>query len=239
MKTLIEARQLHVRYGMHEVLTDISFRVGSGDFLAVVGPNGSGKTTLVKTLIGLLKPTSGSILLEGAQLSNSSRSVGYLPQKSSYTDPRFPATVREVVKTGLKHRIDQHHEQISRVLKLLQINHLADKRVGKLSGGQQQRVHLARALVGRPSLLVLDEPTGALDPHTRECFYTTLQKHNEEHGVTIIIVTHDSHAIGQYARSILFLDRKVLFFGSMEEFNQTPSSSHYFNHAHDEGATEC
>lgn len=239
----IEVKNLHVRYGPYEVLSDITFSIPQGDFLAIVGPNGSGKTTLVKTIVGLMHPASGSIHMGGAPISQAGTSVGYLPQKSSYTDPRFPATVREVIRSGLMSRSGsalrssrtRSDDSVETVLKLLQIDSLADKRVGKLSGGQQQRVHLARALVGNPSLLVLDEPTGALDPHTRECFYTTLLKYNSQQGVTIIIVTHDSHSIGQYASSLLFIDRKILFFGSMEEYNRTPSSDHYFNHNHAPG----
>jgi len=173
--------------------------------------------------------------------------VGYLPQKSTYTDPKFPATVREVVASGLRVKskgkvrttLNKSKDTVGPILRMLQIEHLSDKRVGKLSGGQQQRVHLARALVGSPSILILDEPTGALDPSSRECFYTTLKKFNTENRVTILIVTHDSHSIGQYAESILYLDRKVLFFGSMEAFHAAPSSEHYFNHSHKENSHPC
>ncbi len=244
---LIDVSKLYVRYGVHEVLSDISFSVAPGDFLAVVGPNGSGKTTLIKTLVGLIPPYSGSILLKGVPLAQTQGLIGYLPQKSSFADPRFPATVREVVYSGLtmkKGRVQHSRDTtsdtaIEHVLRMLQIESLVNTRVGRLSGGQQQRVHLARALVGNPALLILDEPTGALDPHTRECFYTTLQKHNKELGVTIIIVTHDSHSIGTYADTILFLDRKLLFSGSMEEFHQAPSSGHYFDHHHIPGGSPC
>ena len=242
----IDVNRLHVRYGPYEVLSDITFTVSRGDFLAVVGPNGSGKTTLIKTVIGLLKPASGTITFGGKTFSESGLQVGYLPQKSSYADPRFPASVREVVASGLmvqrsnpKRLSAEDFQSVQSVLSMLQIDHLAGKRVGKLSGGQQQRVHLARAMVGKPTLLVLDEPTGALDPQTRECFYTTLMELNRTHRVTIIIVTHDSHSIGQYAKKILFLDRHMLFYGTMQEFHDGPNSQHYFNHSHTEGGRPC
>ena len=130
-------------------------------------------------------------------------------------------------------------EKVRDTLRLLQIEDLAGMRVGKLSGGQQQRVHLARAMVDAPSLLVLDEPTGALDPQSRECFYSTLAHLNQKHAVTIVIVTHDSHTIGDYARTILYLDRRLIYHGPMKEFEEAPSSRHYFGKDHQHGERGC
>jgi zinc transport system ATP-binding protein len=226
---VITVRHLHVCYGQYEILTDINFTVPAGDFLAVAGPNGSGKTTLIKTLVGLVPAASGEVVFA------SGIKLGYLPQKAAYADPRFPAVVREVVASGLitqrpfPRRLSAHDKElINDALGLLQIDDLADKRIGKLSGGQQQRVHLARAMVDNPSLLILDEPTGALDPHSRECFYSTLEHLHTHHGVTIIIVTHDSHSIGGVATSLLFLDRKVLFHGAIKDFEADAAQEHYF-----------
>ncbi|MDR1316568.1 MAG: metal ABC transporter ATP-binding protein [Spirochaetales bacterium] len=225
----ITVRDLHVRYGQYEILAGINFTVPMGDFLAIAGPNGSGKTTLVKALAGLLPVAKGEIIFSpGIRL-------GYLPQKTAYADPRFPATVWEVIASGLAARnifpraLTPHdREQIGDALNLLQIEDLAGRRIGMLSGGQQQRVHLARAMVDNPSLLILDEPTGALDPHSRECFYSTLVHLNRQHGVGIIIVTHDVSAIGEYAASVLYLDRKVLFHGSPADFEADAAMEHYF-----------
>jgi zinc transport system ATP-binding protein len=218
-ENLITVQGLHVRYGLYEILTDVNFTVSPGDFLAVVGPNGSGKTTLIKTLVGLVPAAKGRVSFAP------DLRLGYLPQKSSYADARFPATVREVISSGLiagrpfpRRITPADEERIQDAISLLQIEDLADKRIGRLSGGQQQRAHLARALVDNPSLLVLDEPTGALDPHSRECFYSTLSHLNRQHGVTIIIVSHDSHSIGGCAASILYLDRKVIFHGPLADF---------------------
>jgi len=237
---LIQVEGLTVRYGAYEVLTDISFSVPSGDFLAVAGPNGSGKTTLIKALVGLTPPAGGRIR------TGPGVSLGYLPQKSTYVDPRFPATVREVVESGVlvrrsfpKRITRRDEEKIQDTLRLLQIEDLADMRVGKLSGGQQQRVHLSRAMVDDPNLLVLDEPTGALDPRSRECFYSTLAHLNRKHQVTVIIVTHDSHSIGDYARTILYLDRRLIYHGPMKEFLEAPSSQHYFGRNHQHGEPGC
>ena len=237
---LIEVENLFVRYGIFEILSDISFSVPAGDFLAVVGPNGSGKTTLIKALIGLVPIAGGSVRIRPGN------SIGYLPQKSTYADPRFPATVREVVASGLlvhrpfPRRMTPPDEiKVRDVISLLQIGELTEKRVGRLSGGQQQRVHLARAMVDDPSLLILDEPTGALDPKSRECFYSTLAHLNLKHGVTVIIVTHDSHSIGEYAGSILYLDRSMIYHGPMKDFDATPSSEHYFGRNHQHGESGC
>ncbi len=238
--SMISVNNLCVRYGNFEVLHDISFTLENGDFLALVGPNGSGKSTLAKTLIGLLKPTSGSILFNGNRSGKSAVTIGYLPQKISFSDSRFPATVEEVVSSGLlmiksfpKRIVKADYALIDRALRRLRIENLRTRQVGRISGGQQQRMLLARALVSDPELLVLDEPTGALDPQSRECFYRTLRDLNRDNGVTILIVSHDSHAISNFARSILFLDREVLFWGSFGEFQARSSQKHYFGHQHD------
>lgn len=231
----ISINNLFVRYGSEMVLSDINCVIERGDFLAVAGPNGSGKTTLIKTIVGLLTPVEGSIIFnDGEQNGVCGDCIGYLPQKSTSVDPLFPTSVREVVASGLeKRRVydASDKEQVEEILHILEIHDLANKRVGLLSGGQQQRVHLARALVSNPSLLVLDEPTAALDPHTRECFYKTIAALNAEHHITVIMVTHDVSAIRDYARSVLYLDRKLQYYGSMKEYF-SQDHEHYFNHTH-------
>lgn len=237
--SLIDIKNLAVNYGDFRALHDVTFSVNQGDFLAVVGPNGSGKSTLIKTLSGLLKPVEGSINRSSKVLN-----IGYLPQKSTYADPRFPATVNEIVASGLlgikkfpRFISSEDKQAVEKALKLLKIEELKDKKIGHLSGGQQQRALLARALVSNPSILILDEPTGALDPTSRECFYSTLKEMNKEHNVTIIIVSHDSHEIGNYATKILFLDRQVLYFGSFDGFSES-EVAHYFHHSHEPGDTK-
>lgn len=234
--SLIDVKNLAVNYGDFRALHDVSFSLSEGDFLAVVGPNGSGKSTLIKALSGLLKPNEG-VINRAAKLTH----IGYLPQKSTYADPRFPATVREIVASGLlgnkkfpRFLTNENYKSVDDALKLLKIEDLKYKRIGHLSGGQQQRALLARALVSNPSILILDEPTGALDPTSRDCFYSTLKEMNEKHSVTIIIVSHDSHEIGNFAKSILFLDRQVLYFGSFDGFSES-DVAHYFHHKHDDG----
>ncbi len=237
--TVIEAKGLCIRYGRFTALEEVTFALSRGDFLAVVGPNGSGKTTLIKAMLGLVPVAGGVILLNGLPPAESVRQngVGYLPQKPSLADPRFPATVREVVGSGLRHSsaAGRPEAEVERALELLRIGGLGGMRVGELSGGQQQRVHLARALVSRPALLALDEPTGALDPESRQCFYETLVGINRDQGVTVILVSHDLATVSLAARTVLYLDRTPRFFGSVGDFSKK-AASHYFGEGHIHGA---
>lgn len=230
---MIEVKNLYIKYQSHTILRDITFEVQKGDYLAIVGPNGSGKTTLIKALLGLKTPYSGQIIYTNS-ISNIKRNVGYLPQKMNIADLVFPATVKEIISTGLlakktfpKRFNIQDESLIDQALKLLQIEEIKNKPINHLSGGQQQRVLLARALVNNPPLIVLDEPTTALDPNSRDCFYSTLEYMNKKKNTTIIIVSHDTHTISHYAKSLLLIDRQVLYSGSFDEFAKT-SIDHYF-----------
>jgi zinc transport system ATP-binding protein len=237
---LIDVKDLAVNYGDFRALDSINFHINSGDFLAVAGPNGSGKSTLIKTIIGLIKPSEGIIQKTGKD--GKELSVGYLPQKSTYADPRFPATVEEIVSSGLlreksfPRRFSADDKvKVENALTLLRVEELKKRQIGRLSGGQQQRALLARALVSNPAVLVLDEPTGALDPTSRDCFYTTLKEMNNDLGITIVIVSHDTHEIGSFANQLLFLDRQVKYFGDFSGFENS-EMAHYFSHNHSGGA---
>jgi zinc transport system ATP-binding protein len=228
----VSVEKLRVSFSGVAILSDVSFNLEQGEFLAVVGPNGGGKTTLVRALLGLEDREAGTV-----RYSPAGARIGYLPQRSSWADPLFPATVREVVASGLGPRgagrrlSRADKDDVDRALALLSIEDLAGRRVGRLSGGQQQRTHLARALVGDPAILMLDEPTGALDPSTRTCFYQTLVGIRDKNNTTVVIVTHDTHHLSGYARKILYLDRAVRFFGPIEEYREL-DGEHYFGLEH-------
>ena len=231
-----------------EVLSDVSFSMQRGDYIGLVGPNGSGKSTLIRLILGLVSPAQGSIRIFG--LPNTAfrdrGRIGYVPQKVNFFNPHFPSTVAEVVGLGLVN--DSHRktagggtgQAVEHALDLVGISHLRKTLIGDLSGGQQQRVFIARALVSNPELLILDEPTTALDPETRDNFFNLLHQLNHANRVSIILVTHDIGSIGAFASKLLYLDKKVVFYGSFDEFCLSahmtsvfgPSSQHIICHKH-------
>jgi zinc transport system ATP-binding protein len=222
---IISVENVCVNYGELCALRNVSFDVERGDFLAIVGQNGSGKSTLIKTIVGLIKPSQGKITL-----ANPNDIIGYLPQKSASHDPRFPANIEEVVFSGFRDRKDKDAKiKLDNVLELLEISDIRTRRIGQLSGGQQQRALLARALISQPQVLVLDEPTGALDPSSRVCFYKTILEMNEKNGTTIIMVSHDFHDIENYVKTIAFIDTEIIFYGKLNDFLSN-EQHHYFNH---------
>src|SRR5574341_1477306 len=215
------------RYNAADVLSDISFRVRSGDYLGIVGPNGSGKSTLIQAGLGLVQSVRGSITLFGTPLPRFTawRKVGFLPQRLKFADPPFPGTVEEIVRLGLlagkkfpRTRTKSDDEAVEKTLQLMGISQIRKRLIGELSGGQQQRALLARAVVGEPDLLILDEPTPALDPQTRGNFYAFLHDLNRTRKTTVILVTHDTWSIGKYATRFLYLDKRVVFDGTFDDF---------------------
>jgi zinc transport system ATP-binding protein len=234
---ILSVEQLSFRYNSVEVLSDISFDVEAGDYIGLVGPNGSGKTTIIKIILGLLPKGKGSVALFGKDSAafRERQKVGYLPQKPAHFNPHFPASVKEIVSLGLfssqrfPNRITKDDESyIHEAMAMAEVLDISDALIGELSGGQQQRVLVARAIVNKPELLVLDEPTTALDPEAREHFFKVLYELNRREKVTVILVTHDIASIGKYASKLLYLDKKIIFYGSFEDFCLSENMTHYF-----------
>lgn len=233
MSNILTVQNLTMKYGRHEVLSGISFEVEEGDYIGVVGPNGSGKTTLIKAILGLLSPFEGKITFHCE--AEGSGFIGYLPQKAVTNDKLFPAKVKEIVSVGLlankrdpRFFTHKDHERVDAILEKLKIFDLRDKKIGNLSGGQQQRVLLARAMVSSPKVLILDEPTSALDPKIREEFYELIQGLNRDDSVTVILVSHDVGSIGKYTKKMLYLDRRLVFYGDYEAFCRSQEMTEYF-----------
>jgi len=205
--------------------------------VGIVGPNGSGKSTLIKAVLGLVGTERGDINLFGTPQARFSewRRVGYLPQRLRFFNPDFPATVEEIVGLGLlagkrlpRKLTRADREMVEKTLALMGITEIRKRRIGELSGGQQQRVLLGRAVVGGPELLILDEPTTALDPETRDRFYNLLQTLNREQGVTVILVTHDTASIGTYATRFLYVDKELIFNGTFDDFCHSEEMTNLF-----------
>jgi zinc transport system ATP-binding protein len=225
--SVVSVRNLCFQYNSEEVLANVSFEIGQGDYVGLVGPNGSGKTTLIRNLLGLLRPSAGTVSLFGRRLLefHEWHKVGYLSQRFMASYHHFPATVKEVVSLGLlstkrfpKRMGSPDEMAVEKALACMDILDIKNKLIYELSGGQQQRVFIARTITNEPELLILDEPTAAVDPETRERFFNLLENLHRQKRATIILVTHDMGSIGKYASKMLYLDKRVIFYGSFEEF---------------------
>ncbi|HIE33102.1 MAG TPA: metal ABC transporter ATP-binding protein [Thermodesulfobacteriaceae bacterium] len=225
---LVEVEKVTFSYNGENVLEEVSLKLFAGDFCALIGHNGSGKTTLLKIIVGLLKPQQGRVRLFGKEIENFHEwwRIGYVPQKvTSLVDPVLPLTVAETVGLGLQGKPKSHgfskKEVILSALERVGLADKADKLLRELSGGQQQRVFLARALVGQPQILLLDEPTTGVDFTAQERFYELLGRLNRE-GLTILIITHDIAVVDRHVKQVACLNRKLVFHGRHEDFCKNP-----------------
>jgi zinc transport system ATP-binding protein len=226
MRPYVELEDVGFSYNEVRVLEAINLTIEPGDFLGIIGPNGSGKTTLLRIMLGLLQPEQGTIRLFGhppASFRQWGR-LGYVPQKATL-DPALPATVDEVVATGLVPTLGlfgrigaPQRERIREVLGHVGMQAHATARIGALSTGQQQRVLIARALVSNPELLILDEPTGGVDPEAQTSFYALLHHLNRERDVTLILVSHDIGVVAKEVTKLACLNRRLIFHGRPGDF---------------------
>ena len=221
---LIEVTNAAFRYDGKEVVSDLSFSVERGDYLCVVGENGSGKSTLVKGLLGLKAPSTGSISFEDGLKA---REIGYLPQqRDSQRD--FPASVQEVVLSGTLNSLGfrpfytkKQREIANAQMICVGMDTLKNTSFRELSGGQQQRALLARALAATRKLIILDEPIAGLDPLATAEMYRLIQHVNRDHGVTVIMVSHDPHAAAHEAGKVLHLENHQLFYGTASDYRKS------------------
>jgi len=200
------------------VVSGLSFHMREGEFWAVVGPNGAGKSTLLKTILGIIKPLAGKIYIHGKDCTSwceERRYLSYVPQKESYSHS-FPSTVYEVVFSGLFNRAnllkEKAEEKVSWALKALEIEHLKDRRFNELSGGEQRRVLIARALIGSPHYIFLDEPTTGVDLKSSRRILATLDSLHKREGVGICMVTHEITSVWPYIDKVILLGANGKFF---------------------------
>ena len=212
----VECRDLTFAYADTPVLDGVTFSIDEGNFLAVIGPNGGGKTTLLKLILGLHRPSSGTLRVFGDDPSQARRRIGYVPQHVQI-NLDFPITVEEVILTGyrgktplLPFRSDEERRCAKEALAQVGLSDdLLKRRIGDLSGGQRQRVMIARALCSKPQMIVLDEPTASIDATGQKAIYDLLKKLNAS--MTVIVVSHDLSVILEYADKALYVNRFATF----------------------------
>lgn len=215
----IEVNNLSVKFEDHVALSDLSMQIPQNAFVAIVGPNGAGKSTFLKVLLGLVKPFSGQVTLFGKTPQQVDPNIiGYVPQFKTM-DRTFPALSIELVYTGLSRnwpwRLSKEaRNKACQALDQVGAAHLATRPIGKLSGGELQRVCLARSIVRQPEILMLDEPATGIDTIGEEDMYRMLEAYQNQSGATIMMITHDWHAVTHHADYVLLLNRKQLSFGA-------------------------
>lgn len=203
---LLDADNLIARIGADTILQDISLCIHQGEFIGLIGPNGAGKTTLLRVLLGLQKPTQGTV-------NTSKHTLSYVPQRGNVYSGIIPLSVLEVVRLGANGSLNVAEEALQQVEMLT----LAHKPFTELSGGQQQRVVIAKALASNPSILFLDEPTTGIDEASQHEFYTILQKLQQQ-GLTVVIVSHDIDAVLNLVTRVICLNKTILYDGSPDSF---------------------
>lgn len=209
---------ISLSYGKKTIISNLSFEIERGDYVAILGENGCGKSTLLKAIIGLKEIDEGNI-----EFNCNKDRIGYLPQQNE-TDKMFPSTVYEVVKSGslnkkkfLSFYNKEDRENTKEILKSLKISHLINKSFSRLSGGEKQKVLLARALMATDEILFLDEPTNDLDVKSSEIMYNEIKKINVK-SITVVTISHDIKNAIKYANKILHITRDEIFFGTKNEY---------------------
>jgi putative spermidine/putrescine transport system ATP-binding protein len=224
----VDAHGVTKRYGDTVALDDVTLRVRAGEFMTLLGSSGSGKSTLLNVVAGFTEPTSGTVHVDGTDITKMPphrRDLGMVFQHYAL----FPhMTVRENVAFPLRRRKVRGEELDKRVREILEVVELGDleeRRPAQLSGGQQQRVALARAIVFRPPVLLMDEPLGALDRRLREQLQLEIKRLHRELGITFVFVTHDQEeALTMSDRIALLRDGQVIQIGSPQDLYERPSS---------------
>ena len=218
----IEVHDLTVAYHDVPVLWDIDLQVPIGKLMAVVGPNGAGKTTLIKSILGLIRPVSGDVLIHGQPYQSNKRLVGYVPQRNS-VDWDFPTTVFDVVLMGTYGQLSwfkrpgSHERELAQhALEQVGMIDFRNRAISQLSGGQQQRVFLARALVQQAPVYLMDEPFQGVDATTEEAILAILQQLADD-GRTVVVVHHDLGTVTDYFDWVMLLNIRRIASGPVRE----------------------
>lgn len=214
MKPTIHLDHVNFSYSETPVLTNVDLSIEAGEFIGIIGPNGGGKTTFLKLLMGFLKPTSGKLEVFGKPPQASRQQIAYVPQTQRY-DREFPISVLELVLSGRLSKLpwygkfsSQDKKAAQEVLEQVRLSHFQNRSFGTLSGGQAQRALIARALVSKPKLLLLDEPTANVDSQAEADIYDILKGLRGK--MTILMVTHDLSTAIEQVQRVLLVQNQVI-----------------------------
>lgn len=227
-RTVLKAQNLSVTLHDQEILRSLDFEITRGDIVAIIGPNGAGKTTLIRAIMGLIPLSAGEISLLNNKPKDVREKIGYVPQRF-FVDDALPITVREFL--SLTHT-KKGGRGMKRALKEVGMYGSEDQQLSQLSGGQLQRILIARALLGKPNLLILDEPVSNIDQAGSRSIYEHLDEIRKKHDVTILIVSHELSVVNAYADKVVGINKELVCFGSPKEVvHQKTFTEMYGEHA--------
>ncbi len=209
--SLISAERIALQYARHTVLENVNFTIGAGEIVTVIGPNGSGKSTLLRALLGAIQPASGRIMRKAGLR------IGYVPQRLMI-EANMPLTVRRFLSLPRRHTANEVADMLARV----GVSGLEARQLTRLSGGQFQRVLLARALLGKPEILMLDEPTQGLDQPGIAGFYQLLETVRREMGCAVLLVSHDLHVVMSASDRVICLNGHICCEGTPNVVSEAP-----------------
>jgi len=214
----LSVRNLTVRYEQQEraVIEDVSLELDEGQIGILIGPNGSGKSTLVKAILGLI-PSRGEVRVFGEPFGRPGGRIGYVAQKLPF-DPTLPLTTREAIRMALPGRADADTEEVFRhSVEILSVVAYLDRPLGALSGGQLKRAMIARALVTKPRLILLDEPEAGIDVEGEETLYQLLEHLVEHERLTVLICSHELELAARYANRVFCLNKRLICSGTPKQ----------------------
>ena len=219
MKPIVEVKNLRKNYGEKEAVKSISFKINENEILGLLGPNGSGKTTTIGMMLGLLKPTSGDILIEGKKIEENRieilKKINFI---SPYIELPKKLTVKQnLIVFGKLYKINKLDERIDYLTSRLRLEDILNRITGELSSGQKNRASLAKSLINDPKVLLLDEPTASLDPEIGDFIRSFLEKYKKEKKISILLASHNMNEVTRLCKSILMMkDGKLIDSGNPE-----------------------
>ncbi|WP_440913023.1 ABC transporter ATP-binding protein [Candidatus Pelagibacter sp.] len=220
MKNSIEVINLSKSYKTKKAVNNINFKINENEIVGLLGPNGCGKTTTIGMILGLLKPTSGQVLINGKNIENNKISILH---KMNFISPYIELPKKLTVKQNLivygkLYNIQNLNQRIIFLSEKLRLGDLLDKITGELSSGQKNRVSLAKALINDPTVLLLDEPTAALDPETADFIRTFLEKYKEEKKISVLLASHNMDEVKRLCNSVMMMkDGDIVDSGTPED----------------------